>query len=238
MDGSNAEQIQDELLSVINGGATGLIADMTATIWCDHAGAGAVVRAFQRAVITGTELRPVVTAPAVSRVLSRSGVDRLVPIHPSLEAATAASRQRRCALTAEQRHRGQELLDTIITSLLHVGLSLHAPPASPHRRPGDASMKPSAASTAPSARSATTHSPPAATARHRSPHPQQCRGHTFGGRGKRPGLRRGPGRWSRSRHRRRRRLCDQALLLARACRADPGRAPPQEGNRGIADGNA
>jgi anti-anti-sigma factor len=172
MDGSNAEQIQDELLSVINGGATGLIADMTATIWCDHAGAGAVVRAFQRAVITGTELRPVVTAPAVSRVLSRSGVDRLVPIHPSLEAATAASPPAAVrALTAEQQHRGQELLDTIITSLLHVGLSLHAPPASPHRRPGDASMKPSAASTAPSARSATTHSPPAATARHRSPHP-------------------------------------------------------------------
>jgi anti-anti-sigma factor len=91
MDESNAGQIQHELLSVINGGATALIADMTATIWCDHAGADAVVRAFQRAVITGTELRLVVTAPPVSRVLSLSGVDRLVPIHPSLAAATAAS---------------------------------------------------------------------------------------------------------------------------------------------------
>jgi hypothetical protein len=64
---------------------------MTATISCDHAGADAVVRAFQRAVISGTELRLVVTAPIVSRVLSLSGVDRLVSIHPSLEAATAAS---------------------------------------------------------------------------------------------------------------------------------------------------
>jgi anti-sigma B factor antagonist len=91
MDVSNAGQIGEKVLSVINGGATALIADMTATLWCDHAGAGAVVRAFQRAVISGTELRLVVIAPAVSRVLSLSGVDRLVPVHPSLEAATAAS---------------------------------------------------------------------------------------------------------------------------------------------------
>jgi anti-sigma B factor antagonist len=88
---SNAGQIQQELLSVIDGGATALIADMTATPWCDHAGAGAVVRAFRRAVISGTQLRLVVTAQHVSRVLGLSGLDQLVPIYPSLEAATAAS---------------------------------------------------------------------------------------------------------------------------------------------------
>ena len=91
MDASNAGQIGEELLSVINGGATALIADMTATTWCDHAGADAVVRAYRRAVIGGTELRLVVPAQNVSRVLSLSGVDRLVPIYPSLEAARAAS---------------------------------------------------------------------------------------------------------------------------------------------------
>jgi len=46
MDASNAGQVREELLSVINGGATTLIADMTATTSCDHAGADAVVRAF------------------------------------------------------------------------------------------------------------------------------------------------------------------------------------------------
>ena len=91
MDASNAGQIREELLSVIDGGATALIADMTATTWCDHAGADAVVRAFRRAVVSGTELRLVVTAGHVSRVLSLSGLDYLVPIYPSLEAATAAS---------------------------------------------------------------------------------------------------------------------------------------------------
>jgi hypothetical protein len=46
MDVSNAGQIGEELLSVISGGVRALTADMTATVWCDHAGAGAVVRAL------------------------------------------------------------------------------------------------------------------------------------------------------------------------------------------------
>jgi anti-sigma B factor antagonist len=91
IDESSAGPIREELLSVIDDGATALIADMTAAIWCDHAGADAVARAFQRAVISGTELRLVVTAPTVLQVLSLSGLDQLVPIYPSLAAATATS---------------------------------------------------------------------------------------------------------------------------------------------------
>ena len=87
---SNAGLVREELLSVINRGAITLIADMTATISCDHAGADAVARAFQRAVIGGTELRLVVAAQIVRRVLAINGLDRLVSIYPTLEAATAA----------------------------------------------------------------------------------------------------------------------------------------------------
>src|SRR5258708_36878453 len=90
IDVSNAGQIREELLSVINRGAKALIADMTATISCDHAGADAVARAHQRAVTSGAELRLVVTAQIVSRVISLSGLDRRGSIYPSLEAGTAA----------------------------------------------------------------------------------------------------------------------------------------------------
>ena len=90
IDVSNAGQIREELLSIINRGAKALTADLTATISCDHAGADALVRAYQRAVISGTELRLVVTAQFVRRMLSLNGLDRLVSIYPSLEAATAA----------------------------------------------------------------------------------------------------------------------------------------------------
>jgi anti-anti-sigma factor len=90
IDVSNAGQIREELLSVINRGAVVLIADMTATVSCDHAAADAVARAFQRAVVNGTQLRLVVTASVVRHVLGIEGLDRLVSIYPSLEAATAA----------------------------------------------------------------------------------------------------------------------------------------------------
>jgi anti-anti-sigma factor len=90
IDVSNAGQIREVLLSVINRGAEALIADLAATISCDDTGADAVVRAYQRAVVSGTELRLVVTAQIVRRVLSTHGLNRLVSIYPSLEAATAA----------------------------------------------------------------------------------------------------------------------------------------------------
>ena len=91
MDAANAGQVREELLSVINGGATALIADMSTTTSCDHAGADAAVRAFRRAVVCGTGLRLVVTAEHVSRALSLSGLGHLVPSYPSREAATAGS---------------------------------------------------------------------------------------------------------------------------------------------------
>ena len=91
MDVANAGQLQPGLLSVIDRGATAPIADMTAAISCDHAGADPVVRAFQWAVISGAGLRLAVTTQPVSPMLSLSGVDRLVCIYPSREAAATAT---------------------------------------------------------------------------------------------------------------------------------------------------
>jgi anti-anti-sigma factor len=90
IDVANVGQLREQLLSVINRGAVVLIADMTGTASCDHAGADALARACQRAAVSGTQLRVVVTAPIVRRVLSIEGLDRLVSIYPSLEAALAA----------------------------------------------------------------------------------------------------------------------------------------------------
>ena len=87
---SNASQIREELLWVINRGAVTVIADMTATRLCDHSGADAVMRAYRRALASGTQLRLVVSAPVVRRVLGINGLDRLIPVYSSLEAATVA----------------------------------------------------------------------------------------------------------------------------------------------------
>ena len=90
VDISNVDQLRDRLLSVINRGATVLIADMTSTVSCDHAAVDAIARACQRAAASGTQLRLVVTAPLVRRALSIEGLDRLVSIYPLLDAAVAA----------------------------------------------------------------------------------------------------------------------------------------------------
>lgn len=90
VDVSNVSQLRDRLLSVINRGATVLIADMTDTASCDHSVVDAIARACQRATASGTQLRLVVSAPLIRRVLIIEGLDRLVSIYPSLEAATAA----------------------------------------------------------------------------------------------------------------------------------------------------
>jgi anti-anti-sigma factor len=92
VDVSNVGQLRDRLLSVINRGAVVLIADMTDTVSCDHQAVEAVARACQRAAVSGTQVRLVVTAPVIRRVLSIEGLDRLVSIYPSLEAAVAAGR--------------------------------------------------------------------------------------------------------------------------------------------------
>jgi anti-anti-sigma factor len=95
IDASNASQIGEELHSLINGGATELIADMTATVSCDYSGADAIAHAYRHALINGTQLRLVVIAEIVQRVLTLNGLDRLIPVYPFRAAAAAAARQQR-----------------------------------------------------------------------------------------------------------------------------------------------
>jgi anti-anti-sigma factor len=90
IDVTNVSQLRDRLLSVINRGAAVVIADMTYTVSCDHAGMDAIARAYQRATINGSQLRIVVTASVIRRILGIEGLDRLVSIYPSAEAAAAA----------------------------------------------------------------------------------------------------------------------------------------------------
>jgi anti-anti-sigma factor len=125
---SNAGQVREQLLSVINRGATTLIADMTATVSCDHAGAEALIRARQRAAASGTDLRLVITAQIVARVLSLVGLDRTL-------AQTEAGRGSGDVAAAQQAH--LLMLDAVTTSLFHVRIGLQAAldlPADPARK--------------------------------------------------------------------------------------------------------
>jgi len=132
IDNSNAHQICEQLLWIINRGAVVLIADLTGTVSCDYSGADALARTQHRATATGTELRLVVTADVVRRVLSLNGLDRLVAVYPDLDGAIAAGAGRR-ELPGEQTTpatsgaaRAEDLLGLTVDSIFNVGLILQA----------------------------------------------------------------------------------------------------------------
>jgi anti-sigma B factor antagonist len=93
IDVSNADQVREDLLSIVNRGATLLVVDMTATTFCDSAGVNALVRAFKRATASAAGMRLVVSAPAVQRILAITGVDHLIDIYPSVAAAMGTTDQ-------------------------------------------------------------------------------------------------------------------------------------------------
>jgi anti-sigma B factor antagonist len=84
IDLTNADQVRDELLALLNRGPSVLIVDMAGTTFCDSAGINALVRAHKRATANDTEIRLVVGSPGVQRVLAITGIDRLITIYPNL----------------------------------------------------------------------------------------------------------------------------------------------------------
>jgi anti-sigma B factor antagonist len=87
LDASCAGPLRAALLAVIDSGAAVLIADLTAKVSCDHAGMDALAWAYQRTAAAGAQLRLAASAPAIRRVLSIEGLDRLVGVYPSVAAA-------------------------------------------------------------------------------------------------------------------------------------------------------
>ena len=92
VDITNADQVREDLLSVVNQGTPLLVADMSKTTFCDSAGVGALVRAFRRAQASNCSMRLVVCTVAVQRVLAITGVDRLLDIYPSVAASLPGHR--------------------------------------------------------------------------------------------------------------------------------------------------
>ena len=132
IDSSNAGQIREQLLWIINRGAAELIVDLTETLSCDYSGADALARAQHRAVANGTELRLVVFAGVVRRVLRLAGLDRPVAVYPDLDGAIAAAAGRREAHgehrtgAADPVARAGELLDSVVHDIFIVGLMVQA----------------------------------------------------------------------------------------------------------------
>lgn len=85
IDAASADEIRQALLAAVSPGTAILIIDMGGTTFCDSAGLKSIIAAHARAAETGTQLRLVATA--VLRIITIVGIDQLIPIYPTLEAA-------------------------------------------------------------------------------------------------------------------------------------------------------
>ena len=138
IDSSNSGQIGEQLLLVINRGTAVLVADMTGTVSCDYSGADALARAYRRAAADGTQLRLVVTAAAVRRLLALNGLDRLTAVYPDLDGALAAEAHRdkvpgkRKNGIARERTQADDQLDSAVTNIFIAAMMLQAAIDLPH----------------------------------------------------------------------------------------------------------
>jgi anti-anti-sigma factor len=70
----------------LNGTLGTLTIDMSATTFCDVAGVRAIERAYQRARACDIRLRILAPTPGVRRILTLTGIHRVIPIAPPVPA--------------------------------------------------------------------------------------------------------------------------------------------------------
>ena len=90
IDMANAERVGEQLRSAFTCGSAVVIADLTPTVFCDSAGARQFVLAHNYADARDAQMRFVITGRNVLSVLTLTGLDQLLSIYPSLDAAVSA----------------------------------------------------------------------------------------------------------------------------------------------------
>jgi anti-sigma B factor antagonist len=87
IDITNASDVHSQIIAALRPGVRIVIADMTATEFCDSAGTRALLVAHQRAVSDGAELRLLRPGYAVTRILELADTNHRPTICQSLEDA-------------------------------------------------------------------------------------------------------------------------------------------------------
>ena len=84
IDISNADRVGEELCAAFAPGVRVVIADMTATRFCDSSGISMLVVAHRKAIASDAELRLVALSTEVLHALTLVRIDHLLPVYPSL----------------------------------------------------------------------------------------------------------------------------------------------------------
>jgi anti-sigma B factor antagonist len=84
-----APALDDALSAAVVAGATALVVDLSAVDFLDSTGLSVLVKALKRVRDIDGSLSVVVTAARVAKVFRITGLDQVIPVHPSLADALA-----------------------------------------------------------------------------------------------------------------------------------------------------
>ena len=92
IDLNNADRVYDQLIAALASDVSVVIADLEGTTFCDSAGIRSLVLAQQQAAACHAYLRLAVPpSGSVRRVLELTGLERVLLVYPSLDAAAATA---------------------------------------------------------------------------------------------------------------------------------------------------
>ena len=91
LDLTNTRHLGKDLGSALASGAAVVVADMTATVFCDCSWIRILALAGEQAAASGIDWRLVVPSSAVQRTLTLVGLDGMLPIYPTLGTALATA---------------------------------------------------------------------------------------------------------------------------------------------------
>ena len=94
IDIANADFVKDLLLAEVLPGRAAVIADLSATFFCDCAGVSALIDVGRDAKRAGVELRLVARSRSVLRTFELAGLSACLPVYPTHTAAAADGRAR------------------------------------------------------------------------------------------------------------------------------------------------
>lgn len=90
IDVTNAEHVYDQLYAALTSGAPFIIADLTATTFCDSAGLHRLIMIHKQATARGVQFRLVVPpGGSVRHVMELLGIDQRLPVYLTISDATS-----------------------------------------------------------------------------------------------------------------------------------------------------
>jgi anti-sigma B factor antagonist len=87
IDATNSPDAYADLVAACTPGTSAVVADLSGTVFCDSSAMRALVHVHQLAASMDIDFRLVVTSPPVRRVLELTGLNSVLRLYPSIEAA-------------------------------------------------------------------------------------------------------------------------------------------------------